>query len=87
MLITFTTEHGTLVIRSEDLRRLEDGPEGCTLGWVEESMRQYAPVLGTAMENHDRIVRDEARAIAAYEDLQQRARQGLPALPVVRGRK
>lgn len=88
MLITFTTEHGQLVIRSEDLRRIEDrAREGCRIAWVEGDELMISGILGTAQENHDRIVMEEARAIAAYEDMQQRSRQGLPALPVSRGRR
>jgi hypothetical protein len=78
MLITFTTEHGHLVIRGEDLRRIEDGPDGqCVAGWVESSggLVCYAPILGTAAENQARIVAQETAVIAAYEEAQRRAAQ------------
>jgi hypothetical protein len=96
MLITFTTKHGALVIRSEDLRSIEDvGGEmlgdggGCVIGWVNDvtGAGHERLVDGTATENRDRILADETRMIAAYEELQQRARNGMPALPVVRGGK
>lgn len=87
MLITFTTEYGTLVIRAEDLRRLEDAAEGCTLGWVEEGQRCYAPIQGTAAENQARIVAQETAVIAAYEEAQRRAQMGPPDLRLTRGGK
>ena len=72
MLITFTTEKGHLVIRAEDLRRLEDGPEGgCVVGWVEHETVHHSPVLGTAAENQARIVQQEVEVIAAYEAKQR----------------
>ena len=86
MLITFTTEHGHLVIRSEDLRRLEDIPDGCALGYLQHDRLFSEIVQGTAAENRDRIVAEETAAIAAYEDMQRRARQG-PAQAVSRGRR
>ena len=86
MLITFTTDVGTLVIRSEDLRRIEDGKVGCLLGWIENDMIKYAPIQGTALENLDRIVAAEARLIAAYEEMQQRKDRGLPPLAIPRGK-
>lgn len=87
MLTTSTTERGALVIRSEDLRRLEDTPEGCMLCFVEEGQRTYTTILGTAAENRDRIIAEEGRALAVYEEMQARTRQGYGALPVVRGGK
>jgi len=93
MLTTFTTEHGALVIRSEDLRRLEDtvhldgSSAGCTLGWIEGEAMKYAAILGTAQENRDRLVAEELHAIAEYEAMQRRQQEGRPMLPVVRGGK
>ena len=75
MLITFTTEHGNLVIRGEDLRRLEDGPEQqCIIGWVEHETVHHSPVNGTAAENLARIVQQEAQVVAAYEEAQRQQR-------------
>lgn len=94
MLTTFTTEHGLLVIRSEDLRRLcdihtPDTPDDrrCLVHWLEHDRMQSDVILGTAEENRDRIVAEETRAIAVYEDMRRRADTGSPALPVVRGGK
>lgn len=76
MLITFTTEHGNLVIRAEDLRRLEDGPEQrCVVGWVEHETVHHSPIGGTAAENLARIVEQEAKVIAAYEEAQRKEAQ------------
>jgi len=87
MLATFTTKEGLLVIRSEDLRRIQDRPIGCTITWIEADEACSCTVLGTAQENLDRITTDEARQLAAYAEMQARTQQGLPALPVVRGGK
>ena len=86
MLITFTTEHGHLVIRAEDLRRLEDGPAGCLVAWQEHNSVQSAPVVGTAAENQARIVAQETAVIAAYEEAQRRERDR-ERFPVTRGDK
>jgi hypothetical protein len=86
MLITFTTEHGALIIRSEDLRRLEDAAGGgCVVGWIEHDTVYHSPVGGTASENAARIVAEEAKLIAAYEAAQQQERDRV-RFPVTRGR-
>lgn len=74
MLITFTTEHGNLIIRGEDLRRLEDVLDGCMICFVEEGQRTYTTVHGTASENAARIVAQEAQVIAVYEEAQRQQR-------------
>ena len=87
MLITFTTEHGNLIIRGEDLRRLEDGPEGqCVVGWTEGETRlmNYAPIQGTASENAARIVAQEAQVIAVYEEAQRQAERQTKARTAVK---
>lgn len=86
MLTTFTTEHGLLVIRAEDLRRIQDmGKEGkCTITWIEGDEPHGRDILGTAQENLDRILEAETKALATYEAMQRRQSQGLP---VVRGGK
>ncbi len=82
MLITFATDHGILVIRSEDLRRIEDSVGGCVLGWIEgDELITYTPIQGTAQENLDRIVEAETRLIAAYEEMQQRKDRGQSPAP------
>lgn len=80
MLITFTTEHGNLVIRAEDLRRLEDSAAGCFVCWVEHNDLFQRAVDGTAAENQARIVAQETAVIAAYEEAQRRAQ--LPDLQI-----
>ena len=87
MLATFTTKEGLLVIRSEDLRRIEDMSNGCAITYLIGDESIARPVLGTAQENLNRITADEARQLAAYAEMQARSQQGLPALPIVRGGK
>lgn len=96
MLTTFTTKDGLLVIRAEDLRRIEDVPaapwngaapaHACEVEWAPTGQELICRfVLGTAQENLDRIVAEEMKILATHQDMQKRAHQGLPALPVVRG--
>ncbi len=87
MLSTFTTKDGLLVIRSEDLRRIEDRGGGCLITFLIGNEQMDRPILGTAQENLDRISAEERAALATYTEMQARAQQGLPALPVVRGEK
>ena len=87
MLATFTTKEGLLVIRAEDLRRIQDQPIGCMITWIEADEACSQIVLGTAQENLDHIIAAEVQQLAAYEAMQRRAQQGLPGLPVVRGGK
>jgi hypothetical protein len=94
MLITFTTEYGNLVIRAEDLRRLEDKPGYDTtepdrahtaVCWLEHTEMHFAVVHGTAAENHARIIRQEAEIIRAYEAAQRQTNGEQPRL--TRGNK
>ena len=89
MLATFTTKEGLLVIRSEDLRRIQDRADGhpCIAAWIEGDEVLTMSILGTAQENLDRIVTAEAQQFAAYAEMQARSQQGLPALPIARGGK
>lgn len=98
MLTTFTTEHGLLVIRSEDIRRIEDIKQhdcrdgtdtpACIVEWSPiDGDLQVRHILGTAAENRDRIIGDEMKLVAAYEEMQQRKDRGLPPLAIQRGRR
>lgn len=95
MLSTFTTEHGTLIIRTQDIRRIEDTEgEGCRLAWNEEDGSHFAKIEGTAQENLDRLKAEELDAIAqaearqlAAQQAQQRVQQGFPPIPILRGGK
>lgn len=96
MLITFTTEHGDLVIRAEDLRRLQDvrneaepsQPPKCWIDWVQHDRIFTEVITGTAAENRDRIVQQEAQVITAYEEAQRRAAAATPRdLGLTRGGK
>lgn len=90
MLSTFTTEHGTLIIRTQDIRAIEDKAEGCALVWVVEGadvVLQVRTIVGTARENLERLQHEELEAIIKVQRAEQRGQQGLPALPIVRGGK
>lgn len=89
MLITFTTEHGNLIIRSEDLRRLEDeaGPR-CRVEWAPTGAGlHFQYVTGTALDNYARIMQEEAKLIAAYEAAQRMAQTPPQDLRYTRGGK
>lgn len=96
MLITFTTKDGALVIRGEDLRRIEDRPgydssepdrPYSLVTWLEHDAMVHGIVQSTAEENLARIIEQEYKAIADYEAAQRRAQNGLPVPPVARGRR
>ena len=92
MLCTFTTEPGrTVIIRSEDIRQITDMPSGETLLlWQCGDAIHSEFVEGTATENTLRLQTEELDAmsrIAAHQQAAQlRAQQGLPVLPVARGK-
>lgn len=87
-VIDATLPKRELVIRSEDLRRLEDLPSGgCVVQWVELDQLFHQTVEGTARENLERLRREELEAVAEAQKLQQRHTDGLPILPIPRGRK
>lgn len=94
MLCTFPTEHGTLVIRSEDVRRIEDAPDSaaqtagvvCFVTWFEEGERLRRRILGTAAENLARLKGEEWKAVEEAEQVRKRVSASYPAQPVPRGR-
>lgn len=60
MLCTFTTEHGNFIVPSDDIRAIEDRLGGAIVTYgktlAEASTRA---ILGTAIENRDRIQQEE----------------------------
>lgn len=90
MFCTFTTRQGrTLIIRTEDIRCLYDQQEGgCRVTWlIGTEEREHSDIEGTARENLERLKREELEAIDKAQQLQQRQGNGLPILPVPRGRQ
>lgn len=88
MFSTFTTNLGhTLLIRSVDMRVIEDTVSGCVIIW-EPTPGQLMDRLiqGTAQENLDRLKAEEMAAIDAAQRQQARVAQGQPMMPVLRGR-
>lgn len=80
-----------LVIRSEDIRQIEDQPSGETLLlWQCGAEIHSAFVTGTATENTQRLLQEELDAmsrIAAHQQATQaRVQQGFPVTPVLRGK-
>jgi hypothetical protein len=59
MLCTFTTKDGALIVRSDDIRRIADHETHTLLAWIEGELICTARVLGTAIENRDRIQQEE----------------------------
>lgn len=88
MLSTFTTNGGRrLIIRSEDVRRLEDQQGGgCLLVWVEGAENASTLITGTADENLVRLRTEELDAVEAAERMRRRLQNGYPATPVPRGK-
>lgn len=60
MLCTFTTEKGNLIVRSDDIRSIEDLGNGeCHLTWAIGAEWFHREITGTALENRDRIQQEE----------------------------
>lgn len=79
-----------LVIRSADMRKLKDTGDGvCKIWWQEEGYDGWAveEVMGTALENLERLRQEELAMVAAAERLRERHDKGLPIVPIQRGRK
>lgn len=85
MFCTFTTDQGTLIIRTEDVRRIEDehvraDATRCAVEWTPNGVDLHIRhVDGTARENLDRLRDEEIKAIEAAQKLQSRPVQ--PPLP------
>lgn len=99
MFSTFQTEHGTLIVRTESLRTIEDrlrlfaypsdqdNTPHCFVDWLfEDGEIRTREVLGTAAENYARLQAEELRLIEAAAERQRRYDGGLPLMPVPRGR-
>jgi hypothetical protein len=88
MLCTFTTEHGTLIIRSDDIRAIEDSisPPGCILTWQIGTVIDSRLILGTASENRERILQEELDQVGTVELHRYRTQQLIQAQPAPRGK-
>lgn len=79
-------EDQSLIIRTEDLKRIEDTVDGCKVSWVEGTDILRCRVTGTAAENYARLQAEELRLIEAAAERQRRYDGGYPLMPVPRGR-
>lgn len=94
MLCTFeikpkegTPEGRACIIRSEDIRHITDDEAGRTwVRWLIGDEVLHEEVVGTARQNMDRLQQEELVAMARVNAFQQRINQGLPAIPVQRGK-
>lgn len=88
MFSTFTKENvGTLIIRTENLQRIEDvGDAACKVAWLENGVINQARVTGTAQENYSRLQSEELRLIEAAAQRQRRHEAQPPLSPIPRGR-
>lgn len=93
MLCTFTTRgYKTLVVRSDDIRAIEDYAENeSRLIYMVGNDAQSMFIFGTATENRDRIQQEELDLIARVEahryETQRRLSEGYPVPPVTRGKQ
>jgi hypothetical protein len=87
MFSTFAKDdHTNLIIRTENLQRIEDTADGCKVRWTEDGEILSCRVQGTAQENYARLQSEELRLIDAAAERQRRYDGGLPLMPVARGR-
>lgn len=93
MLCTFTTETGILIVRSDDIRILEDkvSDGGAVLVFMVGDGIHSRAIHGTARENADRIQQEELDLIARVEghryETQKQLQAGYPVPPVKRGKQ
>jgi hypothetical protein len=87
MLCTFTTKEGTLIVRSDDIKRIADQETHTLLAWLEGELICTARITGTAAENRDRILQEELDQIGTVELHRYRTQQLLQAQPQPRGRQ
>ncbi len=91
MLCTFTTKDGSgLVVRSDDIRTIVDTANGTQFGYMEGDTLAVFTIQGTAIENRERIQREELDLIARVEvhryETQKRLSEGYPVPSVKRGK-
>lgn len=87
MFSTFTIGDGrSLIIRTENLQRIEDTADGCKVSWVGAGEPLRCQVQGTAQDNYARLQSEELRLIEAAAQRQQRYNAALPLTPIPRGR-
>jgi hypothetical protein len=89
MLCTFTTEGGdTLIIRSDDIRAIEDGaPNTSLLVCMLGDKIETRGIQGTARENRDRILQEEVDQVGTVELHRFKTQQLLQAQPQPRGKQ
>jgi hypothetical protein len=87
MLCTFTTEHGALIVRSDDIREIADYGDGARLAYMVGDEAFRATIIGTATENAARIAQDEFDLMARVETHRYKTQQLLQAQPTPRGRQ
>lgn len=75
-----------LIIPADSIKRLEDTATGCVVAWLENNELLSCTIEGTAHENHERLRQEELKLLDEAQRLQQRQSNGLPMLPVQRGR-
>lgn len=87
MLCTFTTDYGTLIVQSEDIKAIEDcqralmpANEGapmppekpiCMLVWMIGASMHDREIHGTALENMTRLQQEELDLVARVEGHRQ----------------
>lgn len=89
MFSTFTTKEGdTLIVRSQDIRQMRSvGGERTLLCWEVCGTDRYQEIQDTPAENLARIAREEPDAVMQAQARQQRQTNGLPIVPIQRGRR
>ncbi len=87
MFSTFIKEEGqALIIRTENLQRIEDLQDERKVSWIEGGDILRCRIQGTAAENYARLQSEELRLIEAAAQRQRRYEAALPLSPIPRGR-
>lgn len=89
MFSRFTRHNGkhTVFVRSDRIISLGDTEDGgCMVTWDGGDVTAHLTVDSSAQENLDRLTSEELAAIEHAQRQQQRVANGLPIVPVSRGR-
>ena len=87
MFSTFTkADGGALIIRTQDIREIADVEDRCLLSYWLGNRMATVHIEGGAEENLDRLKQIEMAAYLAAQQAQVRQQNGLPPVPIKRGK-
>jgi hypothetical protein len=86
MFSTFYKGEQAVIVRTADIRRIEDVESGCEVVWDEAGETQSRAIDGTAKENLDRLIVEDLERQDIVARARKRQEAGYPGMPVQRGK-